>query len=487
MGKYFRNLVPAGVITKDSLIAISEETTDESFKTPIGKAISVGIDYLILSAQSGQTSVGAITLDGDTALIGNAGDYAALEVGGWIKTGGTTEYYITIVSKLGYPNIEIYPTDLPLYPANNFLFGSPQLAVLGEDDNAEVVFNSLVSYFDKDAFVLRSNEVEIKGLGALSSFVVEYDTVSVTSEAVTIEGAPTLNFLADTLNIVNTDTMTITSPDFKFADGTTHNSGVNSTYNISDSTVSFDTASVVINNSSVVSDGRITANELSSESTDLGTGTEHYTYYNDDISNTIVHSAVTTMVGSDKVVVSNNNNNFLYVGRKVYSEGQLGVNAMDTGGATAPTINYLLQQQGQTLPSNVRGVTKIFDYDNCAVKWKEGAAASTFIRVKASVSFQSTGATLNRQPSIFLGLADQPNSQFISYFLGYSYFGTAVADVTYPWLTLNIERIIMYDGFTESLPWIHISAASTRPPATRSLDIREIFFSVEFIGAKHYV
>jgi len=135
MPKYTRDLGNAPAIDRDSITVVSEETTNETYKTTLADLL----DSSFKDVSAFTTAVGTITKSaGTSATLSSSTDYTAISVGDALIISGTSTN--VVVSKDGGTNITVF--DSASVSAAAFTYGPPNITTKNSAGN---IVNALSS------------------------------------------------------------------------------------------------------------------------------------------------------------------------------------------------------------------------------------------------------------------------------------------------------------------------------------------------------
>lgn len=139
MGKFTRELTTAGAIDENTIMVISEETENESFKITLGDMFQGISPFTLADSVAFQDSVGTLTLVGSTgvATLSNGADHSAIQVGDAIIIDGHVNNYV--ISKQTSPNITLVPSN-DISVGASFHFGPP---IIKTEDSTSNFTNSI--------------------------------------------------------------------------------------------------------------------------------------------------------------------------------------------------------------------------------------------------------------------------------------------------------------------------------------------------------
>jgi hypothetical protein len=139
-GKYTRELTEAPSIDGDSLVAVSEETTDDLYKTTLND-FSTSFNVTSVSNLGNIISAGTVTKGvGDTELLcSSAADFDEIMVGSTIVVVGSA---VTVEKKVGANTLNIFPGISAPVVAEAFLYSHPYTAYVASSGDPDAYFNT---------------------------------------------------------------------------------------------------------------------------------------------------------------------------------------------------------------------------------------------------------------------------------------------------------------------------------------------------------
>lgn len=252
-GKYTKDLDPAPSIDGASIMGVSEETTEELYKTTINN-LTQNFETANFTNAGGTSSAGTLSSGGppEELVLSSSVDYDAITLGSALNIGGDIAH---VENKTSPNKVIVHPGDLGPYTNATFTYTLPYIGNINSTGVADSYINTELTGIKTDVLIRGTETLE----GSLD--VIGGD---ITGDGdLTISGTSTANSVVATINVstnnVNTTTLSAAS--------SVSASSVNATTMNATSTVTANT----VNTTNVNATSTVAADTISSTMGSVGT------------------------------------------------------------------------------------------------------------------------------------------------------------------------------------------------------------------------
>lgn len=195
-GKYTRQLTEAASIDGDTLVAVSEDSTDDLYKTTLN-TFSKSFDALSVSNTGNTVATGTVTKGSNTQLFCSSSvDFDNLVVGSMIIV---LTYTVSVEKKIGTDELTIYPAIVAPITAESFTYSDPYASFVASNDEAFAYFNDTTVKIDSH---IMTGGISATGSISASVNLSATGTLNVPTVSATTVGATTVN--TDNINATGT-------------------------------------------------------------------------------------------------------------------------------------------------------------------------------------------------------------------------------------------------------------------------------------------